>query len=911
MQKIIDLLVNGECFTIENSIKCSVNKISAELKKNKLYQDSIIISNENNQIIEANIYSDNIRLKLDTNYFNDKTQKVSFIVDTMYLSNGDEISGEISVLSDVSEFLIPFKYTIVDDEVDNSILNIKSIIDFYDLTIRDYEKAFEIFNSDIFLKTGLMEDVFYRSIYDSLIIGVTKEIAFVEFFKAGNLDVLEYVTNKSVIKEIYEESRDISDLSFETLSVDSGDEIDTKDDDIINLISQIQDKDLIDTLAINCVRNNLRDNIAFNIYIKSIQGNSIINGLYEILLASIPERYTKKLPLYLYKLYYTDKSFSFEQKINLYKNIITVFQETDDIYKMFNVEIREYVLTQIYQNKINDSLIKIYNNILTKSVIDDNNNKNILYLLRCHKIVIKNKSIKSVIIKYKEINNETIYSVINNIAYVPIFFDTYILLFEDIYGNRYFNQDIVINKLFDKTDLEIYCLENYPNDEILNISKIISFIDSGEFKYTYDVELAKRFIYELNLNTAVKKELTLQIIDYYSKIISTNYIDVDVEYLKKVDLLCLSNKYKSKVLRLLYEKEDYLNCFNILSKLNDDLLEDNELLSLYTIIIKKDIGVDKNVLTTKVFDLFNKGVYDINTIDYLIDKYVGKIESLIKILRVARELNINTDIYTYNLLKLMLSINYTGDLDYVYSLFTPEKFEYEDINLNIAYITRKCIDYFLYDIEFSNVIILQITNYLLYNINDLNNCPVLYLLAYTKYISKLETINDNDMRRVLIRAIDVLINKDFVFAYFKDLNKHIKMPYEIMNKEFIEYHAKNNELPKVIFTINGKHKLKDFELANIYMNIFLKKITVYKDEIITYEIYNILNKEQGVLQKGVLKYSDIFELEYSNMKSKDSFTYINLALENIEKNNMDVLKHIVLEMVTKQEVSKNLFEIDG
>ena len=199
----------------------------------------------------------------------------------------------------------------------------------------------------------------------------------------------------------------------------------------------------------------------------------------------------------------------------------------------------------------------------------------------------------------------------------------------------------------------------------------------------------------------------------------------------------------------------------------------------------------------------------------------------------------------------------------------------------------------------------------MYNINDLSNCPVLYLLAYTKYISQLDVINDNDMRRVLIKAIDVLINKDFVFAYFKDLNKHVKMPYEIMNKEYIEYHAENNELPKVVFTINGKHKLKDFELTNVYMNIFLKKITVYKDEIITYEIYNILNKEQGVLQKGVLKYSDIFELEYANTKSKDSFTYINLALDNLEKNNMDVLKHVVLEMVTKQEVSKNLFEIDG
>ena len=910
MQKIIDLLAKGECFIVENRIKCSVDKIFAELKKDKLYQDSFVLNSDNDQTFEAKIYSSSTRLKLDNDYFNDKSCKISFIVDTTYLNVGDEINGEISIFTDISQIVIPFNYVIIDEKIDSSILNLKSIIDFYDLARKDYEKAFEIFNSKDFLKSDLMSDAFFRSIYDSLIQGVTKEIAFVEFFKAVNLDVLEYVSNKNVIKEIYEESRDISDLSFETLSIDDGSVDEVKDDDIVNLILEIQDKELIDTLAINCVRNNLRDNIAFNIYIKSIQGGAIINGLYEILLASIPDKYNKKLPLYLYKLYFEDKSFSFEQKINLYRNIITVFKENDDVYKMFNNEIKGYVLTQLYQNKINDSLIKIYNDIIKKELIDENNYKNILYLLRCHKIVIKNKSIKKIIIKYKEINNETIYSVINNIAYVPIFFDSYIILFEDLYGNRYFSQDIVINKLLDKTDLEIYCLENFPNDDILNISKIISFIESGSFKYTYDVDIAKRLMYELDLNVIVKKQLTYLIIDYYCSIISTNYIDVDVEYLKKVDLIELSNIYKTKVLKLLYDKEDYLNCFNILVKLNSSLLESTDLLNLYTTIIKKDIAVDKEMLIIKTFDLFNTGIYDLFLIDFLIENYTGKVESLIKILRIAKDMNINVDIYVHNLLKLMLSINYSDDLDYVYSLYTPEKFEYEDINLNIAYLTKKCIDYFLDDIEFSNVVILQITNYLLYNINDLNNCPILYLLSFTKYVSSLDSIRDNDMRRILIKAIDILLNKNFIFAYFKNLNKHIKMPYEIMNKEYIEYHAKNYELPKVIFSINGQHKLRDFELTNVYMNIYLKKITVYKDEIINYEIYNAVNREQGILQKGVLKYNDAFELEYSTVKSKDSFTYINLLIDSLENNNMDILKRTVIEMVTKQEVSKNLFEID-
>ena len=130
-----------------------------------------------------------------------------------------------------------------------------------------------------------------------------------------------------------------------------------------------------------------------------------------------------------------------------------------------------------------------------------------------------------------------------------------------------------------------------------------------------------------------------------------------------------------------------------------------------------------------------------------------------------------------------------------------------------------------------------------------------------------------------------------------------------MNKEYIEYHADKDFVPRATISISGIDTKRTVELTKMFMNIYVKKITVFKNEIINYEITNS-NDISNVLTKGILTYDENYELEYPKYnKMRGTFDYINDAIVCLDRDNIEGLKKVVLEMVEKQEMSKELFNL--
>ena len=906
MKSILERLAAGECVKVDTSLLSDVNKISYNLSKNKLYEDNINIYNEKEQVFEANIYSDNNRIKVKNNVMSGSSINIQFIIDTENLEKGDEILGNISIISTIGSINIPYKYTIIYSEEEELIESLDSIKDYYELYINNYQLAKEIFINKSIVNAKFFNDNFTITMYESLYNSNNKDIAIVEFFNSFKIDVSKYaIENNQSLKEFYDIEVD-NNYNIETENNETENEV--VNNDILNVLDNIQDKELIDNLAVICVRNNYRDILSFKILVKTIEKGTSINGLYEKLLYSIPKEYNQKLPLYVYRLYYEDKSYTYEQKSNLYENIVLTFDENDKIYKLYNQEISEFAIMRISQNKISESLIYIYNKILTKDIVNENNYKNILYIIRSHKIVIKDSNIKNVIIRYKEMKTETKYEVINHIAYVPIFFDTYEIFFEDGYGNRFYSKEHIIKNLFDKTDLESYILENFPDESILDVSKLLIILSNNEIKTQNDLTNAKLYLKKLKINDNVKKKLIeILINNIYNKFAKSNNITkTDFDFIKELKFNTLNNEEKSKVLKILLYSKEYIYVYNLLNKYNYNLIDDIDRIYLYDNIINNDFEITHTYFNNDLYELLTHNINDFIIIKFLVDNYDGSIKNLINILKIANNNKIDVKDLSKRILTKMLLIGEDNELDYVFSFF--DESDEDNLSLTTAYLTKKSINYFLDENDLNENVFNILNEYLINNLNNLNKIPLIYLMAYSKYLSNMQSINNTNMRRVLIQIVEILLNNNYVFAYFKDLNKHIKMPYTIMNKEYIEFHSKKNIIPKAVFNINNGEE-KEIELNRVYKNIFIRKITVYKNEFIKYKIYDINNMDKGILKEGILKHDDDFEVEYQNSKIKNTYNYINEAIANLDNYNMDKLKQIMIEMVTRKEVSKQLFNI--
>ena len=918
-------LANGTCIKIDNSLTCRVKSITFELEKDKKYEDHIIISNVRELPMDGNCYSDNNRVVIKNPIIKDKQVDITFTINTADLDDGDVISGKISIITNVGVTDVDFEYKVISNNTIRAINKLESITDYYDLICADFSFACSIFTNEMFIKAPMLQDEFAMSLYEGLIRGSNINIAIIEFFKAFEIDISKLFVNidDEIVRRYVDDTLDNIDLSNissnsklnEALSIKNIDYAEEKIkneifDEANTLIEGIRDKELLTVLASMSVRNNATDEISFRIYLKVIEKGSNINGIYDKFLLSIPDDYAYKLPLYIYRYYFDDKKYSFDDKAKLYENIIAAFDENEDVYQMYSNEILEYAISRIYQNRITESLIKIYNKVLSKNIINENNCNNILYLLRNHKVILSNSNIKKIIIKYAETEKETKYDVYNGIAYIPIFFGSRIILYEDIYGNRFYSEDATIKILFERKDLESYIIETYPQKDIIDMTKIIKLNEQEKLVKEYEVDEIRELEAKIKVNNVIREKFKKKIIDFYFRdIMAGNEIREDAKvFLMKLLFNRMDIFDKRKILKIMIECHEYKYVLDKVSIFGQDLMEDSDLLLLYSKCIDINDSENKSKLLNDIFIFIKKGNRDIKLLNYLSNYYEFSIGNMLYIMDAINETNLDSSFIAKKLLMMSLESDYTEHIDHIFENYDVNSDE--DEGLVIAYLNKKATDYVLDEKDTSENYFNKLTTYLSNHYEEIDTMPIIFLFAITKYISTFKILSNNELRRILIKAMERLLDTEYVFAYYKNLNRHMRMPYYIMNKEYIEYHADKDFVPRVTISISGVDEKKTMDLAKVFMNIYVKKITVFKNEVINYEITNANDASAGVLAKGTLTYDENYEFEYpKNTKMRSTFDYINDAIVCLDRDNLEGLKKVVMDMVEKQEMSKELFNI--
>ena len=356
------------------------------------------------------------------------------------------------------------------------------------------------------------------------------------------------------------------------------------------------------------------------------------------------------------------------------------------------------------------------------------------------------------------------------------------------------------------------------------------------------------------------------------------------------------------------ECHEYAYVYDKVSFYGMGLVEDSDLVILYSKLIDMNDENVKGKLLNDIFTFVKNGNRDAKLINYLINNYESSIENMVLVMDAANEVNLDSSFIAKKLLMISLESNDINYLDHIYDNYDANIDDNED--LVVAYLNKKATDYVLDEVETSESYFEKLTKYLSKNYDQIDLVPIIFLFAITKYISTFKILSNNDLRRILVKSMERLLNTEYIFAYYKDLNRHMRMPYYIMNKEYIEYHANKDFVPRVTISISGVDEKKTLELTKVFMNIYVKKITVFKNEVINYEITNANDASSGVLAKGTLTFDDNYEMEYpKSSKMRSTFDFINDAIVCLDRDNIEGLKKVVMEMVEKQEMSKGLFNI--
>ena len=165
MKEKIEQLARGEFEYELPFLRISVEEISFCVEAGKQYEASFHISNSMNRIMKGIVLSSDRLLTLGISAFRDKECIVTYKFDASFLKPSDIVSGNITILSDCGEAVLPFEVHVKAPVINTSIGKIKNLFEFANLARMDWTEAKKVFRSEEFERIILKNEEKYHVIY--------------------------------------------------------------------------------------------------------------------------------------------------------------------------------------------------------------------------------------------------------------------------------------------------------------------------------------------------------------------------------------------------------------------------------------------------------------------------------------------------------------------------------------------------------------------------------------------------------------------------------------------------------------------------------------------------------------------------------------------------------------------------
>ena len=185
MQSAVDRILNGNFNKENHSLEFSPSVIEASVSEGSVYESSFMIYGPKEGVTSGIVSSTSLKIETLVESFSGSEVEIPFRVDSVGLSDKDEIKGEIRVISNRGEYQIPFNITI-GAVLDTSLGDIKNLFHFTNLARTNWQEAVDLFVSDNFEKILTGSDSKYVGIYRALRSGDNKDQCLEEFLLAIN-----------------------------------------------------------------------------------------------------------------------------------------------------------------------------------------------------------------------------------------------------------------------------------------------------------------------------------------------------------------------------------------------------------------------------------------------------------------------------------------------------------------------------------------------------------------------------------------------------------------------------------------------------------------------------------------------------------------------------------------------------
>lgn len=671
---------------------------------------------------------------------------------------------------------------------------------------------------------------------------------------------------------------------------------------LVKLYKEYPIKEVLEAICALLIKGECRMDEAFTWYELGVKAGISLTRLYEYYLYALPENYCYPLPKEVLLYFsYGGNELDLHSRAVLYKNVLVYLEPGDPLYQAYERTIEKFATEQLFESRIDKQLAGIYDRMILKDVVDLPMAMVLPSVLRSYRVECGNKNMKYAIVCYEEMAEEDVFLLHHGVAYVPLFSEHSILLFQDAFGNRYASVPYKKEPVMDRPELEERCFEVYPDHPMLRLGACERVLADGASDMK-EVRILENTLEDKKLRPLYQRLLLSKVIEFYQKQPAFQEEGEGAGFLLKLDKKILSKQERIGVCHTLIHNNYMEEAFLMIREFGMEGLLTEQLYELCTKMILKNLFDEDPLLLHLAYDVFKEGKSDGVILDYLCEHFNGLTDQMYDVLMKGVSQHVETYDLEERLTGQMMFSGCCSRLDKVFGLYRSRK-ETSDMIVR-AYFTIKCSEYFIENKEPEEKAFAYLEG--MVQADSLKGrIPTIYLLALTKYYSQCPDLL-KEQQTLCKNTVAFLLEEGFVFPYFKDLAKEVPIPEDIMDKAMIQYCGnRDSKVELKVRILPDEEEFHSEEISRMYQGVFVKQKLLFEGEIMEYQVREWIDETWVLKKEGSIS----CDTKASSETSDSRFACLNDMSLSLSLKDETGLKKRMQEYLKKNAAAEELFPL--
>ncbi|MCR5777499.1 MAG: DUF5717 family protein [Lachnospiraceae bacterium] len=625
-----------------------------------------------------------------------------------------------------------------------------------------------------------------------------------------------------------------------------------------------------------------------------------ITRLYEYYMYSFPENTVELIDRSVLMYFKMGADLTDDRTTLLYVNLIKHAGTAGDYLAIYNPQICEFALRMAELGKINENLSIIYEYVLSFSNMDKRQEflRALCKLAFVHKVTVKDKSMKTVSVVENGLIKEHRYILSKGEAYVSVYSNDYVLIFEDEHGNRTVDRhDVEDKRLLQPLRLDS-SIREYLADDIGSAVYICRYgrkfieVDEG------NAGAVKSLVMSDEISNSEKDEMRKNLMHYYYDKNLTEELD---ELLIRTDMSKVGASVRPEIIRYMVIRGMPDRAYAVIKRYGADRVDPKVIVRLVSRLVSEGHECEDRFLRILGFRAFKHGKYDENLLAFLSENYYGCIQDLRDIWKAASDFHVPVGKLERRMISQMLfAHSYVGEADEIFKDYAGKD---GNDDLAKAWLTYSAYDYFVKNRITGDYVFERIYRLLQENeeFAEVAKISLLY------YFSKKGSVPE-DFRNGIRAIVCSYLHKGIMLEFFRKFREFVPEVGLYDDRTFIEY--RTSPFKKVVLHyIVSKENSSDSgfyneAMKNVVEGVYAKNFVLFYGERLQYYI------TEEVRDSSQLTTSRTLEAEEAGVSNSETrYELLNEILLSRDVGDTKSMESLIDLYMNKMMLSEQKFSL--